>query len=100
MIAAIFNGPVEQINYFAQDAEQNGGGGGWNNMENEWYATLPKPNATPPVAGQPVRVEIMPQFQPNSTNKRPIRFDVKYWYGGVPQTDPANTIPDIFVKPN
>ena len=93
MIAAQFNGPVEQINYFPQLASQNsftgGVNAGWYKMEGRWRTNI----------ASTVKVEITPVFA-TDTSKRPDSFKVKYWYGGIAQTDPNNATPDIFIIPN
>ncbi len=84
MIGAIFNGPVEQINYFPQPHSINGSGGEWYKMEqNEWKVQTNN--------GVSVQVTIRPQFQGNS--KRPTGFIVTETIGtNAPFTRP--TIPN------
>ena len=92
MIGTQFDGPIELINYFAQAASMNQPQptnhpanlppiGLWAAMENEWATTL---------ATQTVEVIIEPQFTAGSSNKRPERFNVRYSYGGTPQTRTNN----------
>ncbi|MDJ1497235.1 DNA/RNA non-specific endonuclease [Cytophagaceae bacterium DM2B3-1] len=79
MVGARFNGPVELINYHAQDGPTNRNGA-WKRMEDEWDQVLTgRPNNNPPVGAQSVQVQIRPQF--NGTSKRPFRFDVRFQYG-------------------
>ncbi len=85
MIAAQFDGPVEQINYFPQDPNQNSFFGNpkeWFNMEMEWKRTLSPPQNSG-IAPQSVSVDIRPQFQGNS--KRPTEFVVDFWYNNIKQ---------------
>ena len=70
MIAALFDGTVEQINYLPQSQATNVGP--WKVMENQWAAQRD--------AGVSVEVNIKPQFSGNS--KRPTWFDVDFSYGG------------------
>jgi hypothetical protein len=74
LIAAIFNGPGEQINYHAMDGTLNKSG--WKVMENEWSAALKE--------GKSVDVEIKAVFDGDS--KRPEAFRVEYVIDGKPST--------------
>ena len=67
IIAQIFNGPGEQINYVPQTQTLNRGD--WKVMENEWKEALSK---IPP---DEVKVDIQIIYDRN--NKRPKRFNVK-----------------------
>jgi T4-like virus tail tube protein gp19. len=75
IIAQIFNGPGEQINYVPQAQTLNRGD--WKAMENEWKEAL---NKIPP---DEVKVDI--QIIYGGESKRPNRFIVKYTIGGVKQ---------------
>jgi hypothetical protein len=74
LIAAIFNGPGEQINYHAMDGTLNKRD--WKVMENEWSAALKE--------GKSVDVEIKAVFDGDS--KRPEAFRVEYVIDGKPST--------------
>ncbi len=74
LIAAIFNGPGEQINYHAMDGTLNKSG--WKTMENEWAAALKD--------GKKVDVDIKAVFDGDS--KRPEAFRVEYVIDGKPST--------------
>jgi len=74
LIAAIFNGPGEQINYHAMDGTLNKSG--WKVMENEWAAALKE--------GKQVDVDIKAVFEGDS--KRPDAFRVEYVIDGKPST--------------
>ncbi|WP_294292499.1 DNA/RNA non-specific endonuclease [uncultured Sphingomonas sp.] len=65
-IAARFNGPIEAINHFAQDANFNRGG--YRLLEDEW--------ARDKRAGRAVSVKIVPQFGGDSV--RPSTINV-WW---------------------
>ncbi len=87
MIAARFDGPVEQINYFPMNETVNRSGA-WKLMENQWGRVI---NGTQvPLDGSANRPEspivfvIRPVFIGNSG--RPVRFNVEYRYNGVLQT--------------
>ena len=73
LIARIFNGPGEQINYIPQNAKLNNGE--WRAMENEWKKELR--------AGKKVEVEIQIIYD-GDINKRPKRFLVEYKVGNEP----------------
>ena len=85
MIGAQFNGPVEQINYFAQNSADSRYGI-WKLMENEWKRVAE--GTQTPINGvvviSPVRVEITPNF--SGSSKRPFEFDVIYSYNGIEET--------------
>lgn len=65
IIARVFNGPGEQINYVPQTAKLNNGE--WKSMEKKWKDALSE--------GKKVEVDI--QIIYNSNSKRPKRFEVK-----------------------
>lgn len=73
LVASIFNGPGEQINYAAMDGNLNKGA--WKRMENEWARAL---NAEPP---KTVKVKINAIYEGDS--KRPAAFTVEYWIDGT-----------------
>ena len=66
LIARIFNGPGEQINYIPQNAKLNNGK--WRAMENEWKKELK--------AGKKVEVEIQIIYDNKNFSKRPQKFVV------------------------
>lgn len=66
LVAAIFDGPGEQINYAPMDANLNQGA--WKRMENKWAKALG--------GGKTVKVDIRPIYE--GDNKRPTAFDVFY----------------------
>jgi hypothetical protein len=72
LIASIFNGPGEQVNYAAMDGNLNKGA--WKRMENKWADAL---KADPP---KEVEVEINAFYDAES--KRPEAFEVKYVIDG------------------
>ena len=72
LIASIFNGPGEQVNYAAMDGNLNKGA--WKRMENQWADAL---KADPP---EVVEVEINIVYENGS--KRPEAFDIFYEIDG------------------
>lgn len=70
LIAAIFNGPGEQINYHAMQRTLNLSG--WKKMENDWAEAL--------AAGKAVDVNIKAVF--DGASKRPEAFRVEYSIDG------------------
>ncbi len=74
LIASIFKGPGEQINYAAMDGNLNKGA--WKRMENKWAEAL---KGNPP---KKVEVEIKSFYEEGS--KRPKKFIVKYLIDGEP----------------
>ena len=70
LIAAIFNGPGEQINYHAMDGTLNKSG--WKKMENDWAQALKD--------GKTVDVDIKAVF--DGASKRPEAFRVDYKIDG------------------
>nr|WP_318660959.1 DNA/RNA non-specific endonuclease [uncultured Treponema sp.] len=70
IIAQIFNGPGEQINYVPQTQTLNRGD--WKAMENEWKKALEK--------GKKIEVDIKINY--NST-RRPTDFEVIYYIDGI-----------------
>jgi len=79
LIAQIFDGPGEQINYVPQNANLNRGR--WKTMENEWAEAL----SDEPPPPQKVEVEILPIYDDDSDSKRPIEFEVFYKIDGIEQ---------------
>ncbi len=84
MIAARFNGIVEQINYFPQELNTNRSGN-WKSMEDEWEriakgrpAVVRNGVTTPAILPQTVIVDIRPQF---GGTRRPTHFEVRQKYG-------------------
>ncbi|NOQ65507.1 MAG: hypothetical protein GQ582_13430 [Methyloprofundus sp.] len=71
LIASIFDGAGEQINYVPMDSNLNRSA--WKKMENTWAEALKKDPV--PV----VKVSIMPVY---SNSKRPNEFLVVYWIDG------------------
>jgi uncharacterized cupredoxin-like copper-binding protein len=67
LVASIFNGPGEQINYAPMNSNLNRGR--WKRMENKWVDALK--------LNKEVRVDIRLIFE--GSNKRPTAFSVKYW---------------------
>ena len=83
MIGARFDGPVELINYHAQQ-ERSNSGGDWKLMENEWARIINCRN-NPNVTAQTITdVKIMVTF-PSTTTKRPNGFIVDFKYNGTAQ---------------
>lgn len=74
LVASIFDGPGEQINYAPMNSNLNRGA--WKCMENEWAAAL---KAKPP---KEVEVDIRPVYKGDS--KRPDSFIAKYTIDGKP----------------
>ena len=72
IIARIFNGPGEQINYIPQSAKLNNGK--WKVMENEWKKELSK--------GNKIEVDIKMVYNKELFSKRPERFVVEYKVNG------------------
>nr|WP_252738976.1 DNA/RNA non-specific endonuclease [Colwellia sp. D2M02] len=72
LIASIFKGPGEQINYAAMDGNLNKGA--WKRMENTWAKAL---KGNPP---KEVKVEINAIYEGSS--KRAEAFDVTYFIDG------------------
>ena len=71
LIASIFDGPGEQINYSAMNGNLNKGA--WKQLENKWSDALKE--------GKTVDVDIRQVFKGSS--KRPDRFIVKHTIDGV-----------------
>lgn len=74
LIASIFDGPGEQINYAAMDGNLNKGA--WKSMENKWAKALKE---EPPKS---VEVDIKAVYEGES--KRPSKFVVRYKVDGKP----------------
>uniref|UniRef100_UPI003734D5B9 DNA/RNA non-specific endonuclease n=1 Tax=Vibrio atypicus TaxID=558271 RepID=UPI003734D5B9 len=72
LIASIFDGAGEQINYAPMNANLNRGA--WKAMENRWAKAL---NGDPP---KTVKIDIQPIYEGNS--KRPEAFEVIYEIDG------------------
>ena len=72
LIASLFKGAGEQINYAAMDGNFNKGH--WKKMENRWAKAL---KSKPP---KEVEVNISPIYEGNS--KRPSKFEVEYFIDG------------------
>ncbi|WP_206191792.1 DNA/RNA non-specific endonuclease [Shewanella carassii] len=70
LVASIFDGPGEQINYSPMNSNLNRGR--WKRMENKWADALK--------SGKEVSVDIKPIYE--GASKRPTAFDVKYWIDG------------------
>ncbi|WP_395343526.1 DNA/RNA non-specific endonuclease [Ningiella sp. W23] len=83
LIASIFKGPGEQINYAAMDGNLNKGA--WKRMENKWAEAL---KGDPP---KTVEVEINAIFDGNS--KRPSSFEIFYEIDGVEKFLPLENKP-------
>ena len=64
LIARIFNGPGEQINYILQNANLNNGE--WRVMEAKWQKALEE--------GKKVEIEIKIRYPSGSESKRPDKF--------------------------
>ena len=75
LIASIFDGPGEQINYAAMDGNLNKGA--WKRMENKWASAL---KSTPP---KNVEVNINAVYK--EASKRPDKFVVEYIIDGEPK---------------
>ncbi|EHA1124186.1 hypothetical protein FG475_03510 [Vibrio navarrensis] len=76
LIASIFKGPGEQINYAAMNGNLNKGA--WKRMENEWAKAL---KGNPPKS---VEVEITLVYDEGA--KRAKKFVIDYVVDGVPDT--------------
>ncbi|KAA1162567.1 sugar-binding protein [Pseudoalteromonas fuliginea] len=72
LIASIFDGPGEQINYAAMDGNLNKGA--WKSMENDWAKALK--------AKPPKEVEVNIQAIYKGESKRPSKFVVEYKIDG------------------
>ena len=72
LIASIFNGPGEQVNYAAMDGNLNKGA--WKRMENQWADAI---KGDPP---KTVEVEINTIY--DGVSKRPEAFEVVYKIDG------------------
>jgi hypothetical protein len=70
LIAEIFYGPGEQINYLPMKSTLNQGA--WKQMEGTWKTAIAK--------GKKVQIEISPIFEGSS--KRPNKYEVEYWIDG------------------
>lgn len=74
LVASIFDGPGEQINYAPMNANLNRGA--WKRMENKWAEAL---DSDPPKV---VRIDVKPKYV--GDNKRPSKFVARYWIDGEP----------------
>jgi hypothetical protein len=83
LLASMFNGPGEQINYVSMAMSLNQAGGGWYAMEQEIKSELRGGNPPPP-APKKVEVEIEIAY---GTDQRPLGFNVTFWV-----TEPDGTI--------
>ena len=72
LIASIFNGPGEQINYAAMDGNLNKGA--WKSMENKWEKAL--------ASDPPKNVEVNIKAIYENDSKRPEAFEVEYMIDG------------------
>ena len=72
LIASIFDGPGEQINYAPMNSNLNRDA--WKRMENQWAEAL---DSDPP---KTVKVDIEPIY--DGDNKRPEVFEVVFWVDG------------------
>ncbi|SFD77527.1 DNA/RNA non-specific endonuclease, partial [Pseudoalteromonas denitrificans] len=83
LIASIFKGPGEQINYAAMDGNLNKGA--WKRMENKWAKAL---KGDPP---KKVEVEINAIY--DGDNKRPSAFEVFYEIDGIEEMKKLKNAP-------
>ena len=72
LIASMFDGPGEQINYVPQSAVQNRAGGDWYDLEQTWKKAL----------GNNQKVEVDIQMVYSEASKRPDGFIVNYSVDG------------------
>ena len=75
LLASMFNGPGEQINYVPMAMRLNQAGGEWYKMEQELKTAL-RGTTPPPPHPKPVDVEITMIY---GVDKRPRGFQVKCW---------------------
>jgi len=71
LVASIFDGAGEQINYAPMNSNLNRGA--WKKMETKWADALKE--------GKEVKVDIQPVYE--GASKRPVAFDVFYEIDGV-----------------
>ena len=76
IIARVFNGPGEQINYVPQTAKLNNGE--WKSMEKKWKDALSE--------GKKVEVDIQIIYNSDKSTKRPLGFFVEYKIDGIEQS--------------
>ena len=76
IIARVFNGPGEQINYVPQTAKLNNGE--WKSMENSWKKSLSE--------GKKIEVDIQIIYDSDKSTKRPLGFFVEYKIDGIEQS--------------
>ncbi|MDJ0364712.1 DNA/RNA non-specific endonuclease [Hymenobacter sp. H14-R3] len=79
LLAAMFDGAGEQINYVAMASTLNQAGGGWYDMEQIFKSALDGDNP-PPEYPKEVEVEIDIIY---GVDKRPVGFQVEYWIDGI-----------------
>ncbi|WP_051786499.1 DNA/RNA non-specific endonuclease [Endozoicomonas numazuensis] len=78
LIASIFDGPGEQINYAPMNANLNRGA--WKRMENQWAEALRDDPPNSPKQSVKVSIEVIYE----GADKRPEAFEVEYWIDGEP----------------
>ena len=78
LLASMFNGPGEQINYVSMAMSLNQAGGEWYRMEQKLKEALRGKNPPPPYP-QSVEVEIEIAY---GTDQRPLGFNVTHWIDG------------------
>ena len=84
LLASMFNGPGEQINYVPMAMSLNQAGGEWYQMEQQLKEALRGKNPPPPLPKK-VDVDISIVY---GTDKRPLGFDVTYWIDGAQFNQP------------
>ena len=75
IIARVFNGPGEQINYVPQTAKLNNGE--WKSMEKKWKDALSEGK---------IEVDIQIIYNSDKSTKRPLGFFVEYKIDGIEQS--------------
>ena len=106
MIGARFNGPVDLINYHAQNRPTNAHANGlWKQMEDEWDAILRGEEekrqgqviipANTNVATRTVTDIVITATFPSNTTKRPNNFSVTYKVGGNTPPNLPRIIPNL-----
>lgn len=76
IIARVFNGHGEQINYVPQTAKLNNVE--WKSMENSWKKSLSE--------GKKIEVDIQIIYDSDKSTKRPLGFFVEYKIDGIEQS--------------
>ena len=82
LYGAQFDGAGEQINYVAQDMDQNQPRkqtDNWYELEKRWAEELRKPNPPNVYVEQTVRYPKVSNGAPSSASKRPQELQAKYW---------------------